>query len=129
MTALRSGFSARSRRAASASSSLRILFNVFVYFTISSTASFGQQVTVTARLELFREGSTTARESAGGVVWLTRVGEPVEPPAPPSTSRQQLVQKNKSFTPHLVVVPVGSAVVFPNKDPFFHNVFSLFEGK
>lgn len=29
----------------------------------------------------------------------------------------------------LLVVPVGAAVEFPNKDPFFHNVFSLFEGK
>jgi len=27
------------------------------------------------------------------------------------------------------VVPVGSTVDFPNHDPFFHNVFSLFDGK
>jgi hypothetical protein len=27
------------------------------------------------------------------------------------------------------VVPVGSSVEFPNRDPFFHNVFSLFDGK
>lgn len=40
-----------------------------------------------------------------------------------------LLQKNKMFTPHLLVVPVGSTVAFPNGDPFFHNVFSLFEGK
>jgi len=40
-----------------------------------------------------------------------------------------LVQKNKSFSPHLLVVPPGSTVDFPNRDPFFHNVFSLFEGK
>jgi hypothetical protein len=40
-----------------------------------------------------------------------------------------LVQKNKSFEPHVLVVPVGSLVEFPNRDPFFHNVFSLFEGK
>ena len=33
------------------------------------------------------------------------------------------------FTPHLLVVPVGSSVAFPNADPFFHNVFSLFDGK
>ena len=33
------------------------------------------------------------------------------------------------FDPHLLVVPVGSVVSFPNRDPFFHNVFSLFEGK
>lgn len=27
------------------------------------------------------------------------------------------------------MVPVGSSVEFPNKDPFFHNVFSLYKGK
>ena len=27
------------------------------------------------------------------------------------------------------MVPAGSQVEFPNRDPFFHNVFSLFEGK
>jgi hypothetical protein len=27
------------------------------------------------------------------------------------------------------VIPAGSVVEFPNQDPFFHNVFSLFEGK
>jgi hypothetical protein len=26
-------------------------------------------------------------------------------------------------------VPTGSSVEFPNQDPFFHNVFSLFNGK
>jgi len=40
-----------------------------------------------------------------------------------------LLQKNRTFTPHLLVIPVGSVVRFPNADPFFHNVFSLFEGK
>jgi hypothetical protein len=33
------------------------------------------------------------------------------------------------FSPHLLVVPTGSSVTFPNLDPFFHNVFSLFNGK
>ncbi|MBV8890646.1 MAG: hypothetical protein JO266_01480, partial [Acidobacteria bacterium] len=40
-----------------------------------------------------------------------------------------LTQKHKSFTPHLLVVQMGTVVDFPNHDPFFHNVFSLFEGK
>jgi hypothetical protein len=47
--------------------------------------------------------------------------------SPPPNPR--LVQKNKSFEPHILVVPAGSMVEFPNRDPFFHNVFSLFEGK
>ncbi len=29
----------------------------------------------------------------------------------------------------MIVVPVGSTVDFPNEDPFFHNVFSLYKGK
>lgn len=40
-----------------------------------------------------------------------------------------LLQKNRAFIPHLQVIPVGSVVQFPNADPFFHNVFSLFDGK
>lgn len=43
--------------------------------------------------------------------------------------RFTLTQKNKTFTPHLLVVPLGSSVAFPNTDPFFHNVFSLFDGR
>jgi plastocyanin len=31
----------------------------------------------------------------------------------------------RSFSPRVVVVPVGSTVRFPNRDPFNHNVFSL----
>ena len=48
-------------------------------------------------------------------------------PATPTTS-YRLTQKNKHFEPHLLVIPQGAQVEFPNKDPFFHNVFSLHEG-
>ena len=41
----------------------------------------------------------------------------------------RLLQRNKMFMPHFLVVPVGATVSFPNADPFFHNVFSLFDGK
>ncbi|WP_263356182.1 hypothetical protein [Acidicapsa ligni] len=40
-----------------------------------------------------------------------------------------LLQKNRMFIPHLQIIPVGTSVQFPNADPFFHNVFSLFDGK
>lgn len=62
------------------------------------------------------------------VLWL----QPMEGTAIiPFTShtRYTLLQKDRMFTPHLLVVPVGSTVSFPNADPFFHNVFSLFDGK
>lgn len=37
----------------------------------------------------------------------------------------QLSQKDRRFTPDLVVIPAGSSVSFPNLDSIFHNVFSL----
>jgi len=81
----------------------------------------------------FRANVTVQRTAAGDkagnanvVVWLTPVGS-APPPAPVIHAR--LVQKNKRFEPHLLVVPVGTLVDFPNEDPFFHNVFSLYKGK
>jgi plastocyanin len=75
-------------------------------------------------------GKAIARTSGKGisaVIWL----KPLQPGAEraPVPGKFTLLQKNKMFTPHLLVVPVGSTVAFPNADPFFHNVFSLFDGK
>jgi len=62
------------------------------------------------------------------VAWLEPLaGTPSAPFV--SNERYTLLQKNRTFVPHLLVVPVGSVVAFPNADPFFHNVFSLFDGK
>jgi len=65
------------------------------------------------------------------VVWLTPApGSDVQIDSPkPAVPNPKLVQKNKTFEPRVLVVPAGSMVEFPNRDPFFHNVFSLFEGK
>jgi plastocyanin len=69
-------------------------------------------------------------DASNVVVWLTPVGsgEPATLPQQP-TSHPTLTQHRKNFEPHVLVVPVGSLVEFPNRDPFFHNVFSLFDGK
>ena len=72
--------------------------------------------------------SRTREHAAPVVVWLQPIaGTPSQSfqPSGPYT----LTQKNRTFIPHLLVVPVGSQVFFPNLDPFFHNVFSLFNGK
>src|SRR6266700_6776172 len=47
----------------------------------------------------------------------------------PHVNGVRLVQKNKRFTPHAVAVTAGSEVEFPNQDPFFHDVFSIYRGK
>jgi len=95
--------------------------------------------TVRGRVELL--GVRGAAKTGSGkipatIVWLTPIAgagsEPVTATPNESASRAanlRLVQKNKSFDPHILVVSAGSMVEFPNRDPFFHNVFSLFEGK
>src|SRR6059036_3504388 len=89
-----------------------------------------EDVTVTARVALVN-GADGGRshEAVNVVLWLTPASETPDSPAAEAMQRARLAQHNKSFEPHVVVVPVGSVVAFPNHDPFFHNVFSLFEGK
>ena len=88
----------------------------------------GQPIDVTAQLAPLQHGQTHIIEKVPpAVIWLS----PVHPEAatPVAPGHFTLLQKNKMFTPHLLVVPVGSSVAFPNADPFFHNVFSLFDGR
>ena len=85
-----------------------------------------QQTTLKVRVELELNGRR-AKDVSNAVVWLTPLGVPVEHLRQVEIPR--LEQRNKNFHPALVVVPVGGQVEFPNDDPFFHNVFSLFEGK
>ena len=93
----------------------------------------GQEpVTVTAQLRRpAPKGEDKARRDdrqPSAAIWLTALHATAAPaPAPGLT--YTLLQKNKTFSPHLLIVPVGSVVQFPNADPFFHNVFSLFDGR
>jgi len=79
-----------------------------------------------AKIELTK-GGHRLKNASQAVVWLTPLGVNVD--LPKQASIPQLVQKNKSLQPSVVVIPAGGKVEFPNHDPFFHNVFSLFEGK
>jgi len=81
-----------------------------------------------AHVELTRNGHPL-KDASQAVIWLTPLGTTVEPLLQKPSEIPQLVQKDKSFHPKLLVIPVGGKVEFPNHDPFFHNVFSLFEGK
>jgi plastocyanin len=86
------------------------------------------QPSLKGHVQLVRNGHPLPN-AAKAVVWLTPIGATVDPPRQDFSHIPQLVQKNKSFQPSLIVIPVGGKVEFPNHDPFFHNVFSLFEGK
>jgi len=81
------------------------------------------------KVQLTRNGHHVS-DASKVVVWLTPLGA-TPAPAPPKQSAPipQMAQKDKSFQPSLLVIPAGGQVEFPNRDPFFHNVFSLFDGK
>jgi plastocyanin len=88
-------------------------------------------VTGTVELEDGRSTGHKHRDYSGVVVWL----EPLDPrvaahlPAPPPARHAEMVQKDKNFIPHVLAIPVGTTVDFPNKDPIFHNAFSSFSGQ
>lgn len=65
------------------------------------------------------------RDYSGVAIWLEPIG--AAPEIHPKEAA--MVQKDKMFTPHVLVIPVGSAVEFPNYDPIFHNAFSNFAGQ
>jgi plastocyanin len=40
-------------------------------------------------------------------------------------ARAVMEQRNETFIPHVLAVAAGTTVDFPNRDPTYHNVFSL----
>lgn len=108
----------------------RVICKVLIgVLSLLSVRAQAQNVTVSARVKVIdNRFSSESLHAENVVVWLTPIGaEPTAKFVPKQPL--VLVQHHKSFEPHLLVVPVGAVVQFPNRDPFFHNVFSLFEGK
>jgi hypothetical protein len=95
---------------------------------LTTLAAHAQEPVLTGHIDLI---SPTGKAGRGGLadtaVWLVPFTPPTATPDPKPAPR--LVQKNKSFQPRVVILRAGTPVEFPNHDPFFHNVFSLFDGK
>jgi plastocyanin len=108
----------------------RLCRQLFCTVLMCSGLSFAQDVDLTGRVTFISPTQETKTRDADKVVlWLTPIAGAAPAATLPTVSRPRLTQKNKSFEPHVLIVPVGSVVEFPNRDPFFHNVFSLFDGK
>jgi plastocyanin len=115
-----------------------LVLTALVILACSGLPARGQNTNVTMRMMVRRQAAAKLEKAGKAtvdasdiVVWL----KPLDPAAKseaadaPAQTRFQLVQHDKTFQPHVLVVPVGTVVDFPNHDPFFHNVFSLFDGK
>ena len=86
-------------------------------------------------------GAMSAGRISGRILILEKDNKPspdlgdavlyLEGPANPATAARpvtvEIAITDKTYAPHVVVVPVGSTVRFPNHDPFNHNVFSVSE--
>jgi plastocyanin len=108
-----------------------LLWAAVVLGGIGGALAQGATVKAHVIIEGPKRGLHGQPQDSNAVLWLTPVKGLVRPlpRAQNSGARPQLVQKNKQFVPHVIAVEVGSVVDFPNHDPFFHNVFSLFNGK
>lgn len=58
---------------------------------------------------------------ANSVVWIPGLTVPT----PATTVMPEMASQDKRFAPHILAVAAGTEVSFPNRDPIFHNVFSL----
>jgi plastocyanin len=85
--------------------------------------------TVTGHVDLVLSQDPNVRKHldySGVVVWL----EPLDvPPTLPHAKHAEMVQKNKTFIPHVLGITLGTTVDFPNRDPIFHNAFSNYNGQ
>ena len=77
---------------------------------------------VGGRVTMLDKGDGPAEDVGQAVVWLA-TSAPV--PVPPVAA--EIGTSGKEFSPHVLVVPAGSTIAFPNHDAFNHNVFSLSE--
>jgi len=84
--------------------------------------------TVSGRIDIAAKShGERSQNSSEIVVWL-EPADAADAPALP-TEHVTLLQKDKTFMPHVLAITVGSTVDFPNADPIFHNAFSVFDGQ
>ncbi len=79
---------------------------------------------VAGRIVILEKDNKASPDLSDAVLYL-------ETPAAVTTAARpvtvEIAITDKTYAPHVVVVPLGSTVRFPNHDPFNHNVFSVSE--
>jgi plastocyanin len=93
-----------------------------------AVTSPGPAATVTGTISVTRTAKGPV-DNGDVAIWLKPLAQEDQPANHATPQRLKIIQQNKRFEPHVLVVPAGSSVDFPNLDPFFHNVFSMFDGK
>ena len=76
------------------------------------------------RYEIVTKGGVLSTQPPLAVVYLEGAF-----PRPASLPTKQVAQKDLTFVPALLPVPVGTKVEFPNLDETYHNIFSYSPAK
>jgi plastocyanin len=104
-------------------------FNLFLLLLPGALPPIASAATVEGRTALVQSSDSTVKKKgdfSGVVVWLTQEGDTT---VYNSKKHAQMLQKEKKFLPHVLVVETGTSVDFPNLDPIFHNAFSNYDGQ
>jgi plastocyanin len=82
----------------------------------------GSAGSISGRVTLVKGGAARA-DASNAIVWIEGPRR-----ATGSGGPLKMVQESKRFAPRVLIVPRQGTVEFPNKDPIFHNVFSVSGG-
>jgi plastocyanin len=99
----------------------RILALLAIVFAADSRAQPVAGGTVTGRVRAVHNGKVVKRDEVW--VYLEALDKP-QLRAPGEYPAREIRQQREQFVPHVLVVPVGTTVWFPNFDREEHNVFS-----
>jgi plastocyanin len=108
--------------------SLLIFFVSAAAQTNDLTGNPAQAVKGEVRL-IHADSGATVKDTSRVVVWLVPLDTVRTVRFIAERPNYRMAQHDKTFEPNLLVVPIGSVVDFPNLDPWFHSVFSLYRGK
>jgi plastocyanin len=87
----------------------------------SALPALAQAGRVSGHITILEKDNKPSPDLGDAVVYLEGQGVGA------GAARLEVTISDKIFSPHVLVVPVGSTVAFPNHDPFNHNVFSVSE--
>jgi len=98
-----------------------------ICFSLIAVRAAGALIEGQITLRDSREASVQKNSDFSGVV-VSLVPMPNGVSLEPA-KHSRMVQKNKTFSPHVLAVQAGTEVDFPNFDPIFHNAFSRYNGQ
>src|SRR2546430_15999611 len=90
-----------------------------VFLVMSQTPVSGR---VTGHLTILEKDNKPTPDLGGAVIWLEGMAGASGAARPGDF---QIGITDKTYAPHVLVIPLGATVTFPNNDPFNHNVFSV----